>query len=502
MGFRAALGLIVFAYACGGDRSEAGKRCHADAECGELACSAELDPLPADLDPLPLVCASEAAAAVSGDPCERASDCAQGICLLAGACALPCRDDHDCDADASCVPAYARSASDRYAALEACVARVSLPGAVQVAAEVRSGALRSGTNTLELPPPLAATTLYVLEHLDDDSWPVPDDTSACRPPLCASRLATEGATPNVLFDRSALADEADGPDNPIATGSQIVPLDVLVPNGPRAPLSAAGYQIDVEAKQPGDLRLTRLGRDDEGRRLDLNLYYVGARDLIVSGDRGVPALSAALDEVERIFAQADIAIGVVRQSIVTGELLQRGTPLPDAEVSAGFQDLVTQYGVLPQLPELFKLSAGASNSALDLFFVADIEASAGDVGGISGGTPVPFGMHGSAGSGIAIASDMFLSSGDSSALGRTLAHEIGHALGLFHTTELDGTVYDPLPDTPVCASSRDANHDGLLDASECAGAGADNLMFPTSDATDSLLTPDQIAVLQRALILQ
>ncbi|HEX4351291.1 MAG TPA: hypothetical protein VHZ95_00230 [Polyangiales bacterium] len=501
MGWRAVLGLIVVAYGCN-DRTDAGQRCRADAECGELACGADLATLPTDLAPLPLACAAATSAAVSGEACEQANDCAQAICLLAGACALPCRDDRDCDPDATCVPAYARSGDDRYATLAACVPRVSLPSDAQVATEVRRGALTSGTVTLELPPPLAATTLYVLEHLDDDTWPVPDEQSLCRPPLCASRLATAEATPRILFDRSALADESDGPDNPIATGSQIVPLDVLVPNGPRAPLSAAGYQIDVEAKQPGDLRLTRLARDERGRRLDLNLYYVGAGDLVVSGTRGIPALSDALDEVDRIFAQADIMIGEVRQVSVTGALLQRGTPLPDAEVSAGFEDLLSQYGVLPQLPELFKLSAGASNSALDVFFVADIDASDGDVGGISGGTPIPFGMHGSPGSGVVIAADMFFASGDTAAFGLTLAHELGHALGLFHTTELEGTIYDPLPDTPVCVKSRDANHDGLLDANECDGEGADNLMFPTSDATDSLLTPDQSAVLQRALILQ
>jgi len=35
-----------------------------------------------------------------------------------------------------------------------------------------------------------------------------------------------------------------------------------------------------------------------------------------------------------------------------------------------------------------------------------------------------------------------------SPMARTLAHETGHSLGLFHTTEASGV--DPLPDTPQC----------------------------------------------------
>ena len=32
--------------------------------------------------------------------------------------------------------------------------------------------------------------------------------------------------------------------------------------------------------------------------------------------------------------------------------------------------------------------------------------------------------------------------------GQTLAHEVGHYLGLFHTAEKDGMLYDTLDDTP------------------------------------------------------
>ena len=42
-------------------------------------------------------------------------------------------------------------------------------------------------------------------------------------------------------------------------------------------------------------------------------------------------------------------------------------------------------------------------------------------------------------------SDRFL---DPPAVGQTLAHELGHALGLFHTSEYDLTTHDIYEDTP------------------------------------------------------
>ena len=112
----------------------------------------------------------------------------------------------------------------------------------------------------------------------------------------------------------------------------------------------------------------------------------------------------------------------------------------------------------------------------------------------------PIGMHGTAGSGIAIATNMMVEAGDSLALGRRVAHEICHMFGLFHTTETDGTVFDSLPDTPVCPIENDADGKGLR-ADDCSALGEENLMFPTSDATGITLTPDQQVVIKRAMIL-
>jgi len=75
---------------------------------------------------------------------------------------------------------------------------------------------------------------------------------------------------------------------------------------------------------------------------------------------------------------------------------------------------------------------------------------------------------------------------DSQLLGETAAHEMGHQLGLFHTTESGGTVFDILTDTAECLNStKDFDRNGKMSAEECEGYGGENLMFWTAWNTSS-----------------
>ena len=208
-------------------------------------------------------------------------------------------------------------------------------------------------------------------------------------------------------------------------------------------------------------------------------------------------LSDALDVVDEILGQADISIGDVRQISVPGELPLRGTAFP-RRCAQGFAVLQVRFGVYAELPSLFRLSAGASNSAINLFFVQDIEPLAGDgePEAEAGGIPGPLGMQGTSGSGIAIATDMM--AGDAAAPGPHDRARDRHYLGLFHTSEADGSVFDALGDTPECRTI--ATPTRRPDVDDCQDAGADNLMF-WARTIGTKLTSDR-AVLKRALILQ
>ncbi len=94
-------------------------------------------------------------------------------------------------------------------------------------------------------------------------------------------------------------------------------------------------------------------------------------------------------------------------------------------------------------------------------------------------------------------------------MGETAAHEMGHFLGLFHTSEYTGSSHDPVVDTPECSGSRDVNGSGSLEVEECAGLGDDNLMFWTPfnswmgiHPAQDVLTQDQRTVLRYAPIAQ
>ena len=115
--------------------------------------------------------------------------------------------------------------------------------------------------------------------------------------------------------------------------------------------------------------------------------------------------------------------------------------------------------------------------------------------GIAGGIPgIPF-EQGTNASGVAVtALDL---AQDPRAVGRTMAHEGGHWLGLWHTTEQNGQMHDPLSDTPECSASRDADSNEIVTSSECQGTGAEYLMFWEAGPTASKMTGNQGYVLLR-----
>ncbi|MBF0424887.1 MAG: hypothetical protein HQL66_03595 [Magnetococcales bacterium] len=146
---------------------------------------------------------------------------------------------------------------------------------------------------------------------------------------------------------------------------------------------------------------------------------------------------------------------------------------------------------------------GASN-VVNLFFIEDFRSNryggGSDTLGISAGIPGSLGLAGNH-NGVLISIGGHLINGkvDTNVMGDTAAHEIGHFLGLFHTTESDGQTHDPLADTPECTLAQDSNHDGSLSAEECANLDGYNLMFwiaSTTGMDQSALTPNQQAIIR------
>lgn len=448
------LSLAFLVNACGSP-TERVTECVSDRDCASGVCAASLSASPVDLDPLALTCAVLADAGLDTPCCQRSEDCARGICLLSGSCAVPCADAEDCLASERCAPVHARAGELAVQTLNACVSRAELPVDVRVTETLFPGVLTTDPAGVAIDlPAIEGTAVFVLQHPVESLWPL---TVECRTPLCIRALQTRDASPTLLFDATTLQAGNTAPINTVNGGIDNLVSTIMLPNGPRSVLSASGYQATVRSESAGDLALTVLERSSRGSVLDLHLHYVGANGLKPEGARGPMFVASALERAESILDQAGLVLGQVCQTEVVGALADRLSIVDPP-----------RFGLLLELPELFALSAGARGSAIHVFLVDQADVALG----ISGGLPGPPGMHGTGSSGVVMSVALF---DTPEQLGRALAHELGHYLGLFHPVEADNVTLDPLPDSPRDPSNlmfRSATGGEALTANQASVIGA------------------------------
>jgi hypothetical protein len=434
--------------------------CSANATCtvaGER-CVRDAPAAPTDGTQLAFLCGTPVGPGGDGALCDANDECASGFCALAGGCVSPCSTDADCGADARCQRVFTPTGPDVMQFHRACVARIDAPPGVRVTPRAALG--QSLRRRVATPVPLSLSFVHAAEVIYD--LPL-----ASRDGLAILQVDDDAG--NVLFDTDEIGASIPASGvNPSAN-----PLVFRYPNGPDAPPDARAFTLDMLGEQ-AQAFATKLERDAPGATLDLNLFYVGVAEG-PEGDRGPPVIAQAIDAVERIYAP-DVALGDVRQFEVVGAPSRR-------------LDFIDGDG---ELGDLWSLSAGAGRPAINVFFVEDI----GGALGISGGIPGPAVAHGTIGSGVAVALGFLRD--DAEALGEVIAHEVGHHLGLFHTTELFGFSLEPLTDTPICTN--DANGDGFFLPEECVDEGGANLMFWSGSGSE--LSRQQRDVMLNAMVLR
>jgi hypothetical protein len=191
-------------------------------------------------------------------------------------------------------------------------------------------------------------------------------------------------------------------------------------------------------------------------------------------------------------------------------------------------------GTCSDLSQMFLLSGANPGNTVNIFLAQSLRLSAqggGTIVGIDGTIPGPASLNGTVHSGAVVsAADLFAATAQNCAPGVAnlsscgpdlvayiAAHETGHFLGLFHTTEQNGSNFDPLADTGKCpcvpcAGTQQANcaddpgaNAPFLAADQCfqSGAGAvctggDNLMFWQLEpgVSRGTITPQQAQVMK------
>jgi len=264
------------------------------------------------------------------------------------------------------------------------------------------------------------------------------------------------------------------------------PFAALFPNSPRLGLSTGSWHFQLGAKPETTVGLKALVKRGsglyQGGSLPLVLWFTQQGYMSASSAESDADMQLAIGRFQQIYQAIGISVGPVLYQDVPG-------------------DLATKLAVIQgdaDLEALFAVANASSEPGLHFFFVDSFAAD--DSGystlGQSGGIPGPPAFPGLPRGGVAVAL-AFLSE-NPKRFASTMAHEAGHYLGLFHTTEQNGQSFDPLADTPECQSSAlDGDNDGAVDDTECAGAGAANLMFWLAGPGHADLSADQKWVLLR-----
>ncbi len=305
----------------------------------------------------------------------------------------------------------------------------------------------------------------------------------------------------------------------------------LFPHTPAYAIPSGTYQFSVPSlgTAPTPVRVYAIFNPRQtfsAGTLHVNLHFCGLNDLSAASAAGNASFQTLFNEFQRILLQA----GIQPQTAGTYDC-----PSADQTRLAVIENLDTNNnGQADELEDLFALSGQAAAAGLSIFFVQEIDDGDGSdtsfIAGIAGGIPGPGPIRGTIQSGVAVTiGDSTIGPLTTAQLlrrGRTMAHEVGHYLGLFHTTErcgADATVcesvpvpnvafnVDPLSDTPACPKSADADPpgpagpDGNVDGDECLAFDGRNLMFwtqPTPPSVRDQISADQTFVLQRNPMVQ
>lgn len=364
-----------------------------------------------------------------GTRCAGGDSQCDALTCISAQCTEPCTTDDDCILGQTCRDLETESLPWRgcgYAGVSGTLMEIDLG-----THDVDEG---SSTRRLTFAtPPGSRSLTLIAERVSGDNLPL-------------SFVTVVNPENAQIFDLNEIAMLVDQPVRWLPLDSEEV-ITMLIPNRPNT-FRSGRHGVSVAALGDGGgsvrIRVRALVKRRNHDNIDLNVHIAPGLGFNAGSAPGNAQLQAAIARFSTIYDQAGIDVGDVNYFNVSGSRFTviDSTDGPDSE-----------------LADLFRQSSGRSGTALNVFLVRDIDGSGGgSTLGIAGGIPGPPDVHGTSHSGVVIAWGV-LGGGDRIP-GQVIAHETGHYLGLFHSTEngrpcgpgetrdcvpFEGG--DPLPDT-------------------------------------------------------
>jgi hypothetical protein len=237
-------------------------------------------------------------------------------------------------------------------------------------------------------------------------------------------------------------------------GAREVPglVDWLYPNSPNLVAEEGIYTITIRGT---DLAGNHLNNEEVEVRVytpevkpaetcGIHLDFL-VDDAAIDGDTFEQAVGAIVEQIDRNYRQVGIKIADYQTYRVN---------MQSADINLGDNSAL---GIVDDVLKKTIPLGAAREDAIHVMLVRRIGGSDNptfDPAGYSMGLPGPYAANRGT-SAVLVSTELYADFDgnlDAGGLASSLAHEIGHFLGLYHTSERNGADNDPIADTPECAN--------------------------------------------------